>query len=59
MTPYVCVVKYCKEDDEEKRTFLRISHPNVVPIDIEITPVQQLLLAADLLQHFPTGKIKL
>ena len=57
MTPYVCVVNYAREDEEERQTFIRINHPGVKPIDVEITPVQAILLAADLLQHFPIGKI--
>lgn len=56
MQPYLCVTQATKDDDI-KRMYIKINHPGVAPIEIEISPVQAILLAADLLQHFPIGKI--
>lgn len=58
MTPYICIVSYAPEDCEDKKTFVRINHPGVTPIDVEISPTQCILLAKDLLKNFPIGRIK-
>ena len=57
MTPYVCVVDYEKPDEDEKSVFLRVSYPDTPPLDIELMPVQQALLALALLEKFDMNKI--
>ena len=63
MTPYVSVVRYTKPDEDENSVFIRISHPSTedaasAVVDIELTPVQQILLAGGLLEGFDLNRIE-
>tara|TARA_R110000772_G_C13310276_1_gene440161 strand:+ start:14824 stop:15024 length:201 start_codon:yes stop_codon:yes gene_type:complete len=42
MNPYISVVSY--EKDERVRTYVRTSYPDALPIDVEVTVVQMVLL---------------
>ena len=62
MKPYVCIVHYTKEDEDENSCFFRITHPatensEYATIDVELSPVQQMLIARDLLKDFDLNRI--
>lgn len=57
MTPYLCVTSQAKDDDI-KRMYLRINHPNISSVEIELSPPQALALATDILNHFPISNVK-
>lgn len=56
MTPYLSVVTY--EKDGVMKKFLRVSHANVEPLDVEVPLVTRLTLASDLLADFPFDGLK-
>ena len=63
MKPYISVVQYTKPDEDENSVFVRLSHPatdkeNSTILDIEVSPVQQVLLARALLEDFDLNRIE-
>lgn len=52
MIPYVSIVKYQREDEDFQTTFLRVSSIDDGIQDIPLMPVQQVLLASELLKNF-------
>lgn len=63
MKPYLSIVQYTKPDEDEKSVFIRVSYPSTPEkeqtiIDIEVSPVQQVLLARALLEDFDLNRIE-
>ena len=57
MTPYISVVRYIREDEDFETVFIRISSIDGGVQDIPLMPVQQHLLALELLSHFDLDNI--
>lgn len=58
MIPYVSIVKYQREDEDFETTFIRISSIKDGTQDIPLSPVQQVLLARELLNDFDLDRIE-
>lgn len=52
MIPYISIVKYQREDEDFETTFIRVSSIDDGVQDIPLMPVQQILLARELLKDF-------
>jgi hypothetical protein len=57
MIPYVSIAKKMRKDEDFETVFLRVSSINGV-LEIPLTPVQQILLARELLDDFDLDRIE-
>lgn len=62
MTPYVSIVYYTREDEDEPTCFFRTSYPATekseqMIYDIPLSPVQRMLMIQELSRDFPLDRI--